>query len=172
MEYIEIAKAVKPHGIKGEIKLAHYCDSPDNFYDFDTVYVKEGSEFKPVKILNIRTDNTSVYVKLDIVKTRNDAEDIRGMMFYVDKNDIENIPDDAFMVRDLIGVEVFDEDGKNLGVLKEILQHGAADVYVVKNKQKGFMFPALKQVILDIDIEKRTLLVDKTALSEVCVYED
>ena len=171
MEMIEIAKAVKPHGIKGEVKLLHFCDGPESF-DFETVYVKEGQKFNPVKVLNIRYDSKSVYVKLDIVKTRNDAEDIRGTLFYVEKGDYKSLPDDAFMLRDLVGIDVYDEDNNKLGQLKEILQNGAADVYVVKSKEKGFMFPALKHVIKSIDIDKKALIVDKKALSEVCVYED
>ena len=172
MEYIEIAKAVKPHGIKGEIKLQHYCDSPDSFYDFDTLYIKEGTSFTAIEILNIRTDHTSVYVKLDILKTRDDAENIRGTMFYVDKADVENVDDNAFMVRDLIGIEVFDEDENLLGQLKEILQHGAADIYVVKSKEKGFMFPALEAVIKSIDIDSKSMILVKSALLEVAVHED
>jgi len=172
MEYIEIAKAVKPHGIKGEIKLQHYCDRPDSFYDFDTLYIKEGTSFTAIEILNIRTDHTSVYVKLDILKTRDDADNIRGTMFYVDKADIKSVSDDAFMVRDLIGIKVFDEDKNLLGKLKEILQHGSADIYVVKSEEKGFMFPALATVIKHIDIENKSMILIKSALLEVAVYED
>jgi len=64
-----------------------------------------------------------------------------------------------------------DENGEKLGVLKDVLQHGAADVYVVQGK-RGFMFPAVKRVITAVDLEAGEMRVDSRALSEVAVYDD
>jgi 16S rRNA processing protein RimM len=171
MKYIEIAKAVKAHGIKGEVKLQHFCDHAQDFKNFNTIYVKDGDDFVPIEILSVRADRNAVFIKTASVLSRNDAEAMRGTMFYVEKSDIMNMPENAYLIRDLIGIDVCDEDGNTLGVLKEILQHGSADVYVVK-ADKGFMFPALEHVIINTDIDKRKLTLDKKALSEVAVYED
>ncbi len=67
---------------------------------------------------------------------------------------------------------VFDDEDTNLGELTEIIQSGASDVYVMKNGKKTTMAPALKSVILDIDIDKRTILMSRERLEEVAVYED
>jgi 16S rRNA processing protein RimM len=71
---------------------------------------------------------------------------------------------------DLIGITVLDENGVKLGVLKDVLQHGAADVYVVHGL-KSFMFPAVKRVITSVDIDAGILRVDSRTLEEVAVYD-
>lgn len=171
MEVIEIAKVIKPQGIKGEVKAQHYCDNPDVFFDFDKVFIKEDEKYIEKKILETRVDRTYVYLYLDGVYTRDDAESLRGTMFYVEKSEIKNKNENSFLIRDIIGVDVLDEDSNNLGKLTEVLQHGAVDVYRIKSKDNCFMFPALKRVVKKIDIDSKTMVLNKDALKEVVVYD-
>jgi len=172
MKFIEIAKVLKPQGIKGEVKAQHFCDNPDKFFEFEKLYIKENGKYTEKIISQVRVDHTHVYIYIHGVVTREDAEQLRGMMLYVEKSDIKQDDENAFLFIDLIGINIIDEDGENLGVLKEILQHGSVDIYCIKSKNNGFMFPALKRVIKKIDIKNKIMTLDKYALSEVAVYDD
>jgi len=171
MEVIEIARILKPHGIRGEIKAQHFCDNSKDFLGFEKVYFKEKNVFSEKKVLESRADNTHVYLLLEGINTRNEADSLRGRLLYVEKSAISDLPENRFLIRDLIGSKVLNEKEKELGVLSEILQHGAVDVYCVKSIDNGFMFPALKRVIIKVDIEEKTIHVDAKALSEVSVYD-
>jgi 16S rRNA processing protein RimM len=103
--------------------------------------------------------------------TRNDAEALSGVFLYLGKEELPETGEGEYYIFDLIGLEVTDTTGKKLGVIKEVFQHGAADVYAVKG-EKNFMFPALKRVIRNIDLNTRVMLVDGGALEEVAVYDD
>ncbi|MEG0784344.1 MAG: PRC-barrel domain-containing protein, partial [Christensenella sp.] len=81
------------------------------------------------------------------------------------------LPQGAYYVADLIGCTIIDEQGVQIGVLQDILQNGAVDVYSVKTTTGICMFPALKQVVLTRDIEKRVITVDAQKLSEVAIYD-
>ena len=106
------------------------------------------------------------------VKDRGDAELLRGADIYITRDELPELEEDQYLIIDLIGTEVYTNAGDFIGVLKEILQHGSADVYVVKKPNKSLMFPAIKDLILDIDLDKNKIIVDKKRFGEVAVYED
>jgi 16S rRNA processing protein RimM len=110
-------------------------------------------------------------VHFDGVDTRNDAETLTGSTLYLHREDLEAPDEGEHYIIDLIGLKVLDDEGNELGELKEIFQHGAADVYAVKG-ERSFMFPALKHVIQSVDLETGEIRVNAAALSEVIVYDD
>ena len=171
-DVFEIAVVLKPQGIKGEVKIKPYCDSPEDFKEFEWVFIKENNKLKKTMVNDVRTDNLFAYLTLEGIGTRNDAEMLRGQTLFVEKSQIDYLPKDLFLIRDLIGMAVKTSEGEKLGELKEIFQHGPVDVYQVKSSLKGFMFPALKRVILKTDIDNNELIIDFEALSEVAVYDD
>jgi len=172
MEWVEIGEVTKPQGIKGELKLRHFCDSAAMFYDFKVVYLKDKDGYQPLTVEKVRTDRESVFLKLGGIETRDEVEGLRGELLYADKADFPSLPEDNFYVRDLIGLLVETTSGKPLGKITEVLQHGAVDVYCVKSETKSLMFPALKRVMVKTDIAKGKMVLDEKALLEVAVYED
>ncbi len=163
---IEIAKILKPQGIHGEVKVQLFSNDVDAFFGRGFAYDKQG---KRVEYTPVRSSGLIVIVRMKGVNTRADAELMRGVFLYLDREDFKELNEHEHYVCDLIGIKVVDETGEKLGTLKEILQHGAADVYVVKG-DKSLMFPALKRVI--IRVENGEIVVDSKALSEVAVYDD
>lgn len=163
---IEIAKILKPQGIFGEMKVQLFSSNVDTFFERGFAYDKQGEK---IEYTAIRSSGTNVIITIDGVNTRNDAEVLRGVFLYLRREDFEMLVDDEYYVCDLVGASVIDETGAKLGVLKEILQNGAADVYVVTGKKK-LMFPALKHVIKGVSNGEIT--VNSKALSEVAVYDD
>lgn len=167
---IEIAKILKPQGIKGELKVQLFSDNFDDFCQRGFAYIKQGKEFSRIAYEAVRTNPPYVYLRMENIATRNDAERISGVFLYIEREQFGELGKEEYYVCDLIGLSIIDEKGEKLGVLKEVLQHGAADVYVV-TANIGFMFPALKRVIERIDIKKEVIVVNSKALDEVCVYD-
>lgn len=168
---IEIARILKPHGIRGDLKVRLFSENLEAFAERGFAYVKKDNDFKRTAYTAVRIDAPFVYVHFDGVDTRNDAEALTGTTLYLSREELDEPDEGEHYIIDLIGLKIVDDEDNELGTLKEILQHGAADVYVVKGK-KSFMFPALKRVILDIDMERRMIRLNAAALAEVAVYDD
>ena len=163
---IKIAKILKPQGIKGEVKVQLFSDNVAGFCDRGFASLKNGEELG----YSVTRDNQGyLYLSIDGVNTRNDAEAYRGVFLYLDRSDFDETEEGEYYICDLIGLEITDEAGTVLCKLKEVLQHGAADVYVVKGA-KSFMFPALKSVLKSVTADK--IVVDAEELSKVAVYDD
>ncbi|MEX1307752.1 MAG: ribosome maturation factor RimM [Eubacteriales bacterium] len=172
MALVEIGEVLKPQGIKGEIKVRHFCDSAEVASGFETVYLKEKSGDKPLLVIKARADKTNVFLKLEGIDDRDEAEALRGQMLYADESAFPELPEDIFYIRDLIGLLVVDDTGTPMGKITEVLQHGAVDVYCVKDEKTSFMFPALNRVIISTDIAAGKMVLKRQALNEVAVYED
>ncbi len=163
---IEVAKVLKAQGIDGEIKVQLFSDNVEGFVSRGFAYLKN---LQRLDYTVTRTQGSVIYLRIEGINTRNDAEALSGVFLYLERSDFDEPEEGEHYVCDLIGLGVFDEAGNELGVLREILQHGAADVYVVKGS-KSFMFPALKSVISAV--EKDKIIIDKAELEKVVVYED
>ncbi len=168
---IEIAKILKPVGIRGEVRVRLFSENLKEFSDRGFVYIKKDADFSRINYKTIRIEPPFIVLRIEGVDTRNDAEEYKASLLYIDRNELSDTEEGEHYIIDLLGLEVNDTKGNKLGILKDILQHGAADVYVVKG-EKGFMFPALKRVIKNVDLKKRVITIDAEALSEVAVYDD
>ncbi len=166
---IEIAHIAAPHGIRGDVKVYLYSENYDEFFGRGFAYINDTEGQRRVVYTALRVDPPFVYVHIDGVDTRNDAERLKNVTLSVMREELEAPGEGEHYISDIIGLSVV-ADGKKLGVLKDVLQHGAADVYVVKG-EKGFMFPALKRVIKSIDTAAGIIEVDAKALGEVAVYD-
>ena len=159
---------VKAQGIKGEVKVKPYTDTPDVLCRLKSVFI-DGSEYD---ITSSRSDKTMAYFKLNGVDDRDMAETLRGREIYVDKAKAPKLPKDRYYIDDLIGCSVFDDEGQLLGRLNNILQNGANDVYVISGEKGEILVPVLKSVIKKIDIRKSEITLIKERLKEVALYED
>ena len=167
---IEIALVVKPQGIKGELKLKPLGDDASEIIGLKEVFLSKDAD-AAAKITKSWRYKDNAFIALDGVTTRNDAEALRGKKLYIDVEEAGALEEGVYYVVDLIGCAIVGNEGKSFGTLKEILQHGAADIYVVHG-ERNFMMPALKKVIMSTDIKGKTITVDEKALAEVAVYED
>lgn len=168
---IEIAKVLKPHGIKGEVKVQLFSNNFDDFCGRGFAYLKNGGSYKRISYEDIRIEPPFVYLRIEGIDTRSGAESIQGYFLYIEKDELPETQEGEYYVFDLIGLTVTDMAGNKLGRIKDVLQHGAADVYAVKG-DKDFMFPAIKRVIKSVDLDAGIMTVDENALSEVAVYDD
>lgn len=148
---LEAGKIVAVFGIKGEVKVQPWCDSPDFLCDFDTLYYKSGT---PVEIEKSRTAKNIVVMKIKGIDTVEDAQKIRNRVLYISRDDVK-LEDGCYFVQDLIGLTVVDaDDGKVYGKLTDVSETGANDIYGIEFADGKIRYiPAIPQVVAETDIE-------------------
>lgn len=165
MEKIEIGKIGKAQGIKGEVKIILINPDSDLIGKIKTVFVGNVEYV----IENVKVLPNGNFIKLKGVDNRNAAEMLNGKLLFVER-DVINVPQGAYLIADILGAEVIINE-QSVGILTDVLQHGAADVYCVSG-QRNFMFPALNKVLNNIDIENKKIVLDSVELGNIVVYED
>lgn len=168
--YFELGCILKPQGLKGEVKVDAYTDDLSRFVSLDFAYFKE-TDYVRIEIEGSRIDARYAYLKLQGYDDREAVEKLRGKMLYIDRAHAAKLPEGAYYVMDLIGCVVKDDSDTELGVLQDILQNGATDVYMVKTAEGMCMFPAVPHVILSRDVKNGVITVDTRHLDEVAVYD-
>lgn len=156
-KYLETGKIVSIHGLKGEVKIQPWCDSPEYLCTFKRLYSKSGD--RVYEIERIRPQGNMVIAKLKGIDTPEQAQAMRGRILYIDRDDAD-LPEGSYFVADLIGLEVRDESGRSYGVISDVLQTGANDVYEIKsNDGKLYYIPAIPSVILSTDIQGGIMVI-------------
>ncbi len=156
MEKIKIGKIVNVVGLKGEVKVYNYSDSAEIYETAGSVYV--GDEL--IRIENVRLQKNMVVLKLEGISDRNGAEKARGREIFITEEDLPQLPQGQYYVRDLIGMAVKDEEGGTLGSVTDVLQNTAQDIFEVGLPNgKRIMIPNVDEFILDIDPENREIRV-------------
>ncbi len=165
MEYLKIGLILKPQGIRGEIKVLPLTDDPHRFIGLKQAFLSE--EKKPVRIMGARVGKDAVYLFLEKIYDRTAAESVRGQFIYIDREHAVKLPEGRYFIADLIGCEAVDLNGNRLGILKEVLQPGANDVYIVQRPDSSeLLIPVVDAFIKDIDIKSRKITVDASMLQE------
>ena len=164
---LEVGKVLKAQGIKGEIKLACFVDDAAMLKGVKQLYI--GSNTYTVE--KFRPDGAFCYVQLCGVTDRNAAEALRNWTVYADKETVA-VPQDRYFIADLIGCNVVLDDGNKIGVVTNVLQYGAADVFVCSDGEKEISFPFLKDLVVEVSIERKTVVLNGKRFGEVAVYED
>ncbi len=171
-QYLRIGYVLRPQGIKGEVKLEALTDDISRFNDLQRVYVEQNGSYKEVKITVNRIYGNNVYVYLEGYYTREAAESLRNAYICVNRSDSIKLPENSWFICDIEGIKV-ECAGEELGIIDEVIKTGAVDVFSVKKIGGGnLLFPALKKVIISVDLEKGIMELDKSALDEVSVHED
>ena len=170
--YLLIGEITKPQGVHGELKLRPLTCDPSRFENLDTVYVKDGDSYRAVRIHVRSASADAVYLRMDGVETRNDAEGMRGTLLYIDRAHAVELDEDSNFLCDLIGLRGILTNGSEIGKLTEVMQPGGNDVYVFADRGKEVLVPALRSVVLNVDLEKGEMLLDADRMAEVAVYED
>ena len=153
-----IGRIVGVHGIRGEVKMDIYSDRPEEVPKLLRVYFNDDPA--PHAITKARQNGLRAVLKLEGVDTRDDAEALRGAIVRIRANQLKPRDADSFYHYQLIGLSVFQEDGTPIGTLAEIIETGEVDVYVVrKENSRDQLFPALKDVVLEIDPASNRVVV-------------
>lgn len=148
-KYLEAGQIVNTHGIKGEVKIVPWCDTPEFLCSFDALYL----DGKAVQVESARAHKGNVIVKLEGIGDVNAAMRLKNKVVSIDRSDVE-LPEGRHFIADLIGLEVRDADsGAVLGTITDVLTPPANEVYVVQGKGKEYMIPAVDEFLAETNIE-------------------
>lgn len=158
-QYLEMGKITKTQGLKGEVRMQYYCDSPEDLEEFNILYMgKDKVEVEIEKSRYLKSD--VAVIKLKGVDTPEEAQKLIGKILYMNRDDVE-LPEDVWFIQDIIGLEVVDnDDGTVYGKVDEIYQNGGADVYSIKTPDgEQLMFPAIPEVLIKTDIDEGRIYI-------------
>lgn len=155
-DLIEFGKIVNTHGLKGEVKVYSYTDNVDNILKLKKVYIA-GTKYD---VQSIKPFKNMFIMKLKGIDIIEHTKPFIDKMCFREIVKGESNDDEGYFVKDLIGLQVIDEQGNKIGTLKEVFNTGANDVYeVVLEDGKSIYLPAIKQVVKKIDIASQTMVV-------------
>ena len=158
-QYLKVGVISSTHGIKGEVKVFPTTDDKERFKTLKNVLLDTGKEHIPFEIAGVKFFKQFVIVKFKGFDNINDIEKYRGLSLYVTREDAVDLEEDEYYIGDLIGMKVVTKDG-DLGVIKDIMETGANDVYVVDTDKYGeILLPAIHDCILDVDVENNIMEV-------------
>lgn len=156
--YLTIGQLGRSHGLQGEILMYLTTDFPERIKKGKIVFV--GKNYSPYKIEQARHHNKGLLLKFENIDQIEDLEKLTNALVFVRTDSLPPLPDGEYYHHQLLGLEVITETGQKVGVLKEILETGANDVYVIINSNgKEELIPAIKQNLVKIDIKNKIMVV-------------
>ena len=152
-DYLVIGKVVKPHGIKGEVKLKPYAADAGNIPHYDEMLLRkpDSGEGLLCSVSRCRLTGKMAILKFDGVDTCNDAESLVGHEVLVGRDALPSLAEDEFYWHELEGLKVVTEDGRELGTVSSLLATGPYDVLVVTGRGHEYLIPARKEFIAGQD---------------------
>lgn len=159
-DLLQVGIITSTHGVRGEVKVYPTTDDPRRFRRLKEVVLDTGKEKLNLEIEGVKFFKQFVIVKFKGLDNINDIEKYRQKSLYVTRKNAVRLQKDEYFIADLIGLKVQDEDGKELGTVKDVIETGANDVYEVEMADgKSLLLPAIKQCILNVDVESGTMQV-------------
>ncbi len=157
-EYIKVGKIVNTHGVRGCMKCLPLTDDMERFDELEYVYTEKDNIRR--KILDVWYRKSMVYFMLENINDMNTAESFRDTFVSILEDQLRELPEDSYYLFDLEGMEVFTAEGEYLGKINVIYQTGANDVYEVLSKDKTYLIPAVKDVVKEVDIKNKKMVIN------------
>lgn len=159
-DLILIGRVTRPHGLTGLLRIVSYAQSKETFLEAGSVFLsKEQNELYERKVVSIRPYRSVFLLRLSGLNSIDEAEVFRGAGILIRKDCLVRKDEDEFFWYELLGLDVYLVTGQYLGVLKEIFPTGSNDVYVVENKGKEFLIPAIHQVVKEINLAEKRMVI-------------
>lgn len=151
---LQVGIITSPHGVKGEVKVYPTTDDARRFKRLKEVILDTGKERINLEIESVKFFKNLVILKFKGIDNINDVEKYKQKSLYVTRKNAVRLSRDEYFIADLIGLSVQDECGDKIGTMKDVMETGANDVYVIEmNDGRELLLPAIKQCVLEVDIE-------------------
>ncbi|MBE6537856.1 MAG: 16S rRNA processing protein RimM [Ruminococcaceae bacterium] len=151
--YLECGKIVNTHGVKGAVKVENRCDTPKVLSSLKRVFLHSAGVYTEKKVKNASVFKEFVIMELDGVSDMDAAMLLKNTLIYADREDIP-LKNGAYFLADLEGLDVIDaEDGRIYGKLREVINRGASDIYVIDTPEGERMMPAVPEFVKRVDVE-------------------
>ena len=171
-DYLMIGEITKPQGVRGEVKVRPCTCDPERFEGLETVYIEKNGGYAPMGITVNRLGTDAVFMNVSGISDRDAAEKLRGTKLYIDRAHAVALDEDSNFLTDLYGLRGVVNDGRDLGKLTEVMQPGGNDVYVFNGPLGEVLVPALKSVVLAVDLQAGEMRLDGQRLNEVAVFDE
>ena len=159
-ELLQVGVITSTHGVRGEVKVFPTTDDAARFKQLKHVLLDTGREMKPLEIQGVKFFKQFVILKFKGIDNINDIERYKRCPLLVERKDAVELKEDEYFIADMIGIQVETEDREVFGTLKDVMETGANDVYVIDTEEHGaVLVPAIKECILDVDVEKRKMTI-------------
>ena len=159
-DLLQVGIITSTHGVRGEVKVYPTTDDPRRFRRLKEVVLDTGREKLNLEIEGVKFFKQFVILKFKGLDNINDIEKYRQKSLYVTRKNAGRLQRDEYFIADLIGLKVQDEDGTELGTVKDVIETGANDVYEVEMADgRSLLLPAIKQCILNVDVENGMMQV-------------
>lgn len=159
-EFIAIGKIVNTQGRRGAVRVFPLTDYPERFKDTSRVWVSIKGARQQLSIGEAALYKNYVIIEFKEITDMKDAEALKGGILEVPRGELVALPEDNYYIFDIVGLQVYDAGGDLLGKITDVLHTGANDVYVVETGGKPLLIPALKQVVREIDLDSRRMVVE------------
>lgn len=162
-DLVRVGIVVKPHGISGELKVKPLTDFPSRFRDLSRVFMipKNGGENVSTIIESVRTLNEIVLLKLESIQTIQEAQGVVGWEICITRGECVPLPPDSYYAFDLIGLQTYSSKGELVGTVVDVVSLPAQDLLVVKTNEKEAMIPLVNELVTEISIEKKRIVLQE-----------
>lgn len=159
-ELVSIGKISSTYGFDGVVKVLPLTDFPERFKLLQTVKASRGGDIRELTVESVKPYNNIFLIKFAGINSKEEAAAYRGTLLMVGEDEVYPLPEGYYYHFQLIGMQVFDQEKGHLGELREIIETGANDVYVIRGQRYGeILIPAIKEVILEIDTVENKMQV-------------
>jgi 16S rRNA processing protein RimM len=161
IDYLRVGVVASAHGIRGEVNVYPTTDDPGRFDELDEVILDRHGKRETRSVEGVKYFKQMVILKLEGIDTRNDSEAIRGAELLVTRDKAVGLAAGEYFIGDLVGLEVWTDEGEKFGTLTDVMKTGANDVYVIRGEGDGkeYLFPATRECILSVDMEEKRMTV-------------
>lgn len=151
-QFLEIGQIVNTHGLKGEVRVDPWCDSPDFICEFDSLYLKNGDVFE---ITQSRPHKNVAILKIKGIDTIEQADALRKTVLYINRDDVV-LEDDAYFIQDILDCKAVDADTQQeYGKITDVIKTGANDVYqITADDGKNYLIPVIDDVVISADVDE------------------
>ena len=159
-QLLQVGVITQTHGVRGEVKVFPTTDDAARFKKLKHVMLDTGKETLPLEIESVKFFKQVVILKFKGFDNINDIERYKRCPLLIERENAVPLEEGEYFIADMIGMKVITDEGENFGILKDVMETGANDVYVIEHPSEGeVLVPAIKECILDVDIENRQMKI-------------
>lgn len=159
-QMLQVGVITATHGIRGEVKVYPTTDDATRFDDLKRVILDAGKQQIPLEIQSVKYFKQFVILKFKGIDNINDIERYKRCPLLISREDAVDLDEDEYFIADIIGMEVYTENGAYFGLLKDVMETGANDVYIIDSKEHGeVLLPAIKECILKVDGDENKITI-------------
>ena len=159
-QLLQVGVITQTHGVRREVKVFPTTDDAARFKKLKHVMLDTGKETLPLEIESVKFFKQFVILKFKGFDNINDIERYKRCPLLIERENAVPLEEGEYFIADMIGMKVITDEGENFGILKDVMETGANDVYVIEHPSEGeVLVPAIKECILDVDIENRQMKI-------------